>query len=164
MNREYTREDYLRRVERLRQAIPDVALTTDLIVGFPGESEADFIQTLGAVEEIGFDQAYTFKYSKRPNTPALHLDGHLPEEIKTERLQRLMTVQREITASKNRSEVGKVVELLIEGRSKTNPCRLTGRTRANRVVNFDGPSDLIGSLVSAKIVRARGNSLDGEII
>jgi tRNA-2-methylthio-N6-dimethylallyladenosine synthase len=162
MNREYTYGDYIRRVEALRGTLPDICLTTDLIVGFPGETEEDFLKTLKAVEEIRYDNAYVFSYSRRPNTPALALDGHLPEEVKTERLQRLLAVQKEIAIQKNRDYCGRQVEVLVEGRSKTHQERLTGRSRTNRVVNFDGPEDLIGRLVKVQIVQARASSLDGK--
>lgn len=164
MNREYTYREYVRRVEALRKAIPDVALTTDLIVGFPGETEEDFLQTLRALEEIQYDNAYVFKYSKRPNTPALTLDSHVLEEVKSERLQRLLAIQKEIAITKNRAHVGKEVELLVEGRSKTNQERLTGRTRTNGVVNFDGPEILVGSLVQVRIVQAKSSSLEGKLV
>jgi tRNA-2-methylthio-N6-dimethylallyladenosine synthase len=164
MNREYTYREYCRRVEALRKAIPDVALTTDLIVGFPGETEDDFLQTLRAVYELEYDNAYVFKYSKRPNTPALTLDGHVPEEVMSERLQRLLAVQKEITHRKNKAHVSREAELLVEGRSKTNDERLTGRTRSNRVVNFDGPETLVGSLVRVKIVQAKSSSLEGKLV
>jgi tRNA-2-methylthio-N6-dimethylallyladenosine synthase len=164
MNREYTCQDYCRRVEALRKVIPEVALTTDIIVGFPGETEDDFMQTLRAVEALQYDNAYVFKYSKRPNTPALTLDGHVPEEVKPERLQRLLAVQKEITIRKNKQYLGKEVELLVEGKSKTNQERLTGRTRSNRVVNFDGLETLVGSLVRVKIVQAKSSSLEGKLV
>lgn len=164
MNREYTYSEYVRRVEALRKVTPDICLTTDLIVGFPGETEEDFLKTLRAVEEIQYDNAYAFKYSRRPNTSALALDGHLPEEVKAERLQRLLAVQKEISIKKNRAYCGKEVELLVEGRSKTHRGRLTGRTRSNLVVNFDGSEDLIGRLVKVQIVQAKASSLEGRLI
>lgn len=164
MNREYTTQDYFRRIEALRKIIPDIALTTDLIVGFPGETEEDFQQTLKAVEEVQYDNAYVFSYSRRPNTPALHLEGHLPEEVKMERLHRLLETQKGITARKNRNSLDQEVELLVEGRSKTRLDRLTGRTRTNLVVNFDGLPALIGRLIRVRIVQAKSSSLEGELV
>ncbi len=164
MNREYTCSEYVQRVKALRQAIPDIALTTDLIVGFPGETEDDFLQTLRAVEEIQYDNAFAFTYSKRPNTPALTMDGHLPEEVKAERLRRLLAVQKEVTLRKNRAYGDREVELWVEGRSKTHQERLTGRTRTNLVVNFDGPEALIGQRVKVKIIQAKASSLEGMMI
>jgi tRNA-2-methylthio-N6-dimethylallyladenosine synthase len=164
MNREYTYSEYVQRVETLRKVIPHICLTTDLIVGFPGETEEDFLKTLRAVQEIQYDNAYAFKYSKRPNTPALSLDGHLSEEVKAERLQRLLAVQKEISIKKNRNYQGREVELLVEGRSKIQQDRLTGRTRTNRVVNFDGSEDFIGTRVRVQIVQAKASSLEGRLI
>lgn len=163
MNREYTYHEYRERLSALRRAVPDISLTTDLIVGFPGEEEADLEQTLRALEEIEYDNAYVFLYSKRPNTPALLLDGHLPEEIKKDRLQKVMGLQKEISLKKNREQIGKREELLVEGRSRTRVDRLTGRTRTNRVVNFEGPKERVGKMVWVEITHARGSSLEGRI-
>ncbi len=164
MNREYTYSEYVRQLETLRKVIPHISLTTDLIVGFPGETEEDFLKTLRAVEEMQYDNAYVFKYSRRPNTPALSLDRHLSEEVKAERLQHLLAVQKEISIKKNQAYWNREVELLVEGKSKTHQERLTGRTRTNRVVNFDGSEDLIGHLVRVQIVQAKTSSLEGRSI
>jgi tRNA-2-methylthio-N6-dimethylallyladenosine synthase len=164
MSREYTYGEYARRVEALRKVTPDISLTTDLIVGFPGETEEDFSKTLRAVEEIQYDNTYIFAYSRRPNTPALALDGHLPEEIKAERLQRLLATQKEISTRRNRVYCGKEVELLVEGKSKTHRERLTGRTRSNLVVNFDGSENLVGRLVTVQIVQTKASSLEGRLV
>jgi tRNA-2-methylthio-N6-dimethylallyladenosine synthase len=162
MNRKYTREDYLSRIQHLRQAVPDLALTTDIIVGFPGESDGDYEATLALIEEVQYDGIFAFKYSKRPGTAALKLDGHLPEEVKEQRLDRLLKVQKEITLAKNRSQIGTVKEILIDGVSKKGG-KLSGRTRGNKVVNVAAPASLIGSLVNVAITSAGVNSLNGQV-
>lgn len=163
MQREYTLRDYCAVVEALRSRIPDLSLTTDIIVGFPGETEGDFRETLQALETIEFDNIYAFKYSRRPRTEALALDGHLPEDEKDRRLQAVLAVQRPITRRKNEAHRDRVEEVLVEGPSKTDPSRLAGRTSGNRVVNFDGPPTLIGEVVPLRIVRVKANSLEGSL-
>lgn len=163
MRREYTFSEYVARVGELRRLMPDVALTTDVIVGFPGETEADFRETLAALETIEFDNIYAFKYSKRPNTAALHLEDHIPESEKDRRLQAALAVQRPITRRKNDAFQGRSEEVLVEGPSKTDRTRLMGRLSNNLVVNFNGLPSLIGRLVRVRIIQVKANSLDGAV-
>jgi len=163
MNRKYTKEDYLRLVEKIKQNIPDISLTTDIIVGFPGETEEDFQDTLDVVEKVRFDQAYTFLYSKRTGTPAAKSLNQIPEEVKKERFQRLLELQNRISKEINDSYLNKKVEVLVEGKSKTNEKNYTGRTRGNKVVNFQGDDQLIGKLVTVKINTVKTWSLEGNI-
>jgi tRNA-2-methylthio-N6-dimethylallyladenosine synthase len=161
MRRDYTFRDYLDLIAALRLRMPDVALTTDIIVGFPGETEPDFQETLAALDVVQFDNIYAFKYSRRPNTAALALDEQVAETDKDRRLQEMLAVQRPITRRKNESFEGRVEEVLVEGPSRTDRTRLMGRTSSHLTVNFDGPPDLIGRLVRLRILRVKANSLDG---
>jgi tRNA-2-methylthio-N6-dimethylallyladenosine synthase len=163
MRREYTFSEYVARVGELRRLMPDVALTTDVIVGFPGETEADFRETLAALETIEFDNIYAFKYSKRPNTAALHVEDHIPESEKDRRLQAALAAQRPITRRKNDAFQGRIEEVLVEGPSKTDRTRLMGRLSNNLVVNFNGLPSLIGRLVRVRIIQVKANSLDGAV-
>ena len=138
MRRTYTRERYLDRVALIREHVPDCALTTDIIVGFPGETEEDFQQTLEVAEQVGYDGAFTFIYSPRRGTEAAELDEQIPHEVKVERLERLVEVIQRRAAERAQRFVGRTLEVLIEGPSRTDPTRLRGRTRHNKVVNFDG--------------------------
>ncbi|HEX3617252.1 MAG TPA: tRNA (N6-isopentenyl adenosine(37)-C2)-methylthiotransferase MiaB, partial [Solirubrobacteraceae bacterium] len=138
MRRTYTRERYMDRVALIRDHVPDCALTTDIIVGFPGETEADFQQTLEVAEHVGYDGAFTFLYSPRRGTEAAELDDQIPHEIKVERLERLVEVVQRRAAERAQRFVGRTLEVLVEGPSRTDPTRLRGRTRHNKVVNFDG--------------------------
>ncbi|HTP04034.1 MAG TPA: tRNA (N6-isopentenyl adenosine(37)-C2)-methylthiotransferase MiaB [Nitrospirota bacterium] len=162
MNRRYTRADYLDKVKRLRDAVPEITLTTDIIVGFPGESAEDFEATIQLLEEVRYDGIFAFKYSKRPGTAALKLQEHLPEDIKEARLTKVLSLQKKITMQKNKAYAGMHAEVLIDGRSKRGG-KLSGRTRGNKVVNVAGPDSLIGSLVAVRITAAGANSLSGEI-
>ena len=164
MNRKYSREHYLNLIEKLREAIPDIAISTDIIVGFPGETEEDFLDTLDLVKKVQFDSAYTFMYSKRKGTPAAEMPNQVDDEVKKDRLNRLMQVQDAITAKKNMMLKGTVQEVLVEGISKGNKNRLSGRTRTNRLVNFEGTEDLIGKLVNVMIFEPHTWSLLGEIV
>ena len=161
MRRDYTFRDYLDLIAALRLRMPDVALTTDVIVGFPGETEPDFQETLAALDAVQFDNIYAFKYSRRPNTAALALDEQVAEADKDRRLQEVLAVQRPITRRKNESFEGRVEEVLVEGPSRTDRTRLMGRTSSHLTVNFDGSPDLIGRLVHLRILRVKANSLDG---
>lgn len=163
MGRGYTRENYLERVAALRLACPDIALTTDIIVGFPGESEADFQETMNLVNEVQYDNMFSFKYSDRPGTRASQMDNAIDEETKKRRLAELQGTQREITARLSQLEVGRRPEVLVEGVGKRDPRQLTGRTPGNRVVNFQGSPDLIGRMVRPLIVQACPNSLTGRL-
>ncbi len=162
MNRRYTREDYLDKIARLRQAIPDIALTTDIIVGFPGETEQDFGLTMELLEAIRYDGIFSFKYSKRPGTAAIRLSGHLPDDIKERRLEQILALQKAISEQKNRDHIGTTKEILIDGYSKKGGM-LTGRTRGNRAVNVAADSSLIGCLAAVRITAAGANSLTGQI-
>ncbi|MCG0276273.1 MAG: tRNA (N6-isopentenyl adenosine(37)-C2)-methylthiotransferase MiaB [Thermosediminibacteraceae bacterium] len=164
MNRKYTREHYMELVEKLRNAIPEIAISTDIIVGFPGETEEDFQDTLDLVKRVEFDHAYMFAYSKRKGTPAAEMENQVDEEVKKDRLNRLMSLQDSISAKKNRLLKDKIVEVLVEGISRNNPERLTGRTRTNKVVNFEGSEDLIGKLVKVRITEPHTWSLIGEVL
>jgi tRNA-2-methylthio-N6-dimethylallyladenosine synthase len=161
MRRTYDRDRYLGLVERLRAAIPDLALGTDIIVGFPGETEDDFAATLEAVEEVRYDSAFTFIYSPRQGTEAAALDGQLPFELKRERLERLVEVVQRIAAEKNAERVGGVEEVLVEGPSRTDPSRLRGRTRRNTTANFAGDA-APGDLVEVEIDHATSTTLAGR--
>ncbi|MEW6267374.1 MAG: tRNA (N6-isopentenyl adenosine(37)-C2)-methylthiotransferase MiaB [Thermodesulfobacteriota bacterium] len=162
MGRGYTREEYLAKVEALRAACPEVALTTDVIVGFPGETEADFEDTLELIRQVRFDGMYSFKYSDRPGTRAHGLDGKVPEEIKGRRLAELQDRQKKITLEINQNLVGRRVEVLADGFGR-HPGQLTGRTRSNKVVNFNGSADLIGRIVHPLVTQAWANSLSGTL-
>ncbi len=161
MRRTYDRDRYLRLVDALRTAIPDLALGTDLIVGFPGETDVDFEQTLGLVEHVGFDSAFTFIFSPRSGTEAASLPDQVPEEIKHERLEQLVSVVQRIAAERNAERVGRVEEVLVEGPSRTDPALLRGRTRRNTTVNFVG-SSLPGELVDVAIEGSTSTTLRGR--
>jgi tRNA-2-methylthio-N6-dimethylallyladenosine synthase len=160
MRRTYSRERYLRLVEELRAAIPDLALTTDLIVGFPGETEQDFEETLTAVEEVGYDGAFTFVYSPRQRTEAAGMPDQVPEEITRERIELLVDAVQRVAADRNRERVGRVEEVLVEGPSRTDLSVLRGRTRRNTTVNFTG-SAAAGELVDVRIEDASSATLRG---
>jgi tRNA-2-methylthio-N6-dimethylallyladenosine synthase len=160
MRRTYDPERYLRLVHELRGAIPDLALTTDLIVGFPGETEDDFDATLQAVEEVGFDAAFTFVYSPRAGTEAAAMSDQVPEEIKRERIERLIDVVQRVAAVRNAARIGGVEEVLVESPSRTDHTLLRGRTRRNTTVNFAGTAEP-GDLVAVRIDEATSTTLRG---
>jgi tRNA-2-methylthio-N6-dimethylallyladenosine synthase len=160
MRRTYGRERYLRLVDELRAAIPDLALTTDIIVGFPGESEADFRETIEVVEEVGFDGAFTFVYSPRQGTEAAAMPDQVPEKVKRERIERLVEVVQRVAHERNLGRVGRIEEVLVEGPSRTDPTLLRGRTRRNTTVNFAG-SAAAGELVPVTIEAATSTTLAG---
>jgi tRNA-2-methylthio-N6-dimethylallyladenosine synthase len=161
MRRTYDRERYLRLVDRLREAIPDLALGTDLIVGFPGETEDDFQETLSLVKAVQFDSAFTFIYSPRAGTEAAALAGQVPDEIKHERLERLVEVVQRVATRRNEQRVGLVEEVLVEGPSRTDQSRQRGRTRRNTTVTFAG-AGVPGELVNVVIVSATSTTLSGR--
>lgn len=138
MSRKYTRESYLELVRKIKQAIPDVVLTTDIIVGFPGETDEQFEETLSLVREVGYDSAFTFIYSPREGTPAAVMEDNVPMEVKSQRLQRLNEVINEFSRKSNDQLLGATVEVLVEGISKNNDSVLSGRTRSNKLVHFEG--------------------------
>jgi tRNA-2-methylthio-N6-dimethylallyladenosine synthase len=160
MRRTYGRERYLRLVDELRAAIPDLALTTDIIVGFPGETEADFRETLEVVDEVGFDGAFTFVYSPRQGTEAAAMPDQVPDEVKHERIERLVEVVQRVAHERNARRLGGVEEVLVEGASRTDPSLLRGRTRRNTTVNFAG-SAAPGELVPVTIEGATSATLAG---
>ncbi|MBR1859767.1 MAG: MiaB/RimO family radical SAM methylthiotransferase, partial [Selenomonadaceae bacterium] len=151
MNRVYTVDKYRRLVQKIREQIPNVSLTTDLIVGFPGETEADFNETLNFLREIKFDAAYTFIYSKRSGTPAANFEDQVDDKLKHERLQKLMDVQNEISLEINERLKDQVVEILVEGVSKTDDTIYTGRTRTNKLVLFKHADEKPGDFINVKI-------------
>jgi tRNA-2-methylthio-N6-dimethylallyladenosine synthase len=160
MRRTYSRERYLELVERLRAAIPDLALTTDLIVGFPGETDEDFEQTLSLVEEVQFDGAFTFVFSPRAGTEATSMEAQVPEKVKQERIERLVETVQRVAAERNLERVGGIEEVLVEGPSRTDPALARGRTRRNTTVNFAGSADA-GELVDVVIEGATSTTLRG---
>jgi len=163
MNRNYSREYYLQRVRRILDRIPQARLTTDIIVGFPGETEEDFALTLDLVREVPFSQAFTFMFSKRSGTKGAELPDQVPLEVKKSRLQRLMEVQNARSLAWRQKMIGQIVEVLVEGPSKTDASQMTGRTRGNEVVVFPGEEKLIGSLVNIKILSANSWTLFGGL-
>jgi tRNA-2-methylthio-N6-dimethylallyladenosine synthase len=164
MNRKYTREQYLELVRKIRQAIPDVALTTDIIVGFPGETEEQFKDTLSLVEEVRFDSAFTFIYSPREGTPAAAMADDIPDSVKKERLIRLNELLNRYSKESNDRLIGRVEDVLVEGESKNNARMLAGRTRTNKLVHFDGPKSLIGRIVPVKVTEAQTFYVRGELV
>ncbi len=164
MNRVYTVEKYLRLVEKIRAAIPHVSLTTDLIVGFPGETDDDFAATLDFLREVKFDAAFTFIYSKRSGTPAATFPNQIDDETKHRRLAELMNVQNDISLAKNSALVDTAVDVLVEGASKTDEKIFTGRTRSNKLVLFNHGSERAGDIVRVKITHAQTFLLKGDII
>ena len=162
MKRGYTRQKYMELIQSLRTARPDMAVTSDVMVGFPGESEEDFEMTMDLIRKIEFDNLFSFHYSDRQGTPAARMRGKISEDVKLRRLKRLQEVQRGITLKKNKELPGKIIQVLVEGTSKKGQ-QLTGRTETNKVVNFLGRSDSISKLVNVTIQRAAFNSLWGEL-
>jgi tRNA-2-methylthio-N6-dimethylallyladenosine synthase len=160
MRRTYSRERYLELAVKLRAAIPDLALTTDLIVGFPGETEADFEETVGVVEEVGYDGAFTFVFSPRTGTEAASMCDQVAEDVKHERIERLIEVVQRQAAKRNAERVGRVEEVLVEGPSRTDPATLRGRTRRNTTVNFSGVAEA-GALVDVLIEGSTSTTLRG---
>jgi len=161
MNRGYTRAKYIDLVSKIKSAIPDISLTTDLIVGFPGETEEDFEETLSLVKEVEFDSAFTFIYSPREGTPAAKFSNQIPEEVKKERIYKLIELQNNISEKKMKSLVGTSQEVLVEGMSEDG---VVGRTRTNRQVYLDGTKDLIGQVFKAEITEAGTWTLRGRLI
>ncbi len=163
MNRRYTREQYLDLIGAIHEKIPGVAVTSDIIVGFPGETEEDFTATFELLESARFDNTYTFIYSSRRGTKAAALEDDQPRAEKEKRLQRLAKIQHRISLELNRELTDNIVEVLVEGRSKSNPEMLSGRTRTNKLVHFPSPEELTGKLVHVKITEARTWNLIGAI-
>jgi len=162
MHRGYTRARYVGIIGKLRRARPEIGISTDFIVGFPGETEDDFEQTLSLAREVEFDQAFIFKYSQRRDTPAAELPGQVPQKIREERNQHLLEVINEIAKRKYGTFVGRQTQILVEGPSKKNPARMTGRTRCNKIVVFNGSERHRGQLMEVKITRAGSFTLYGD--
>ncbi len=163
MARGYNVDYYRKVVERIRKRLPDASITSDLIVGFPGETQDEFMQTVSLVEEIGFDMCVTAAYSPRNHTPASNWEQQVPEEEKYERLRFLNSVVAEVSHRCNKKYLGKKVEVLVEGKSERNPERISGRTRTNKIVNFEGGEELIGQLVDVYVQTANPWALRGTI-
>ena len=164
MNRKYTREDYLKLIEKLRKTVPDITLSTDIIVGFPGETNEDFEETLSIVKEVEYDSAFTFIYSIRKGTPAEKFEDQIEESEKHRRFDLLVNAVNEISEKKNKAYQDRVEKVLVDGVSKNDKSTLTGRTDGFKLVNFAGKKELIGSIVDVKITDAKTFSLFGEVV
>lgn len=164
MNRKYTKEKYLETVEKIYTAIPGVSLSTDIMVGFPGETEEDFKDTLYVVEKARFDSAFTFIFSPREGTPAAKMENQVPAYVKSERFDRLLKLQNKISLEKNQATIGQEVEVFVESVSKKNKDILTGRTRTNKVINFAGSHDLVHREAIIKVTGAQTWSLSGDVV
>ena len=164
MNRKYTKEEYLSLAEKIKKEIPEIVFSTDIIVGFPGETEDDFEDTLDVVRKVNFEQVFMFIFSRRVGTVADKMENQIHEEIKHERFNRLKELVENQMKIQNEAYVGKEVQILVEGKSKNNDKMLTGRTISNKVVNFDGTDDLIGKIINVKIISEHQWYLKGSII
>ena len=165
MNRRYDREKYMSLVTKLRALMPDITITSDIIVGFPGETEQDFEDTLDIIRRARFDMIFSFIYSRRKGTPAAEMEDQIPREVQNERFQRLLDVQNEIALEKNEALVGKVLRVLSEGESKNDSGVFVARTEGNKIVHFVDPdSDSKGKFVYVKITRAEPFALHGELV
>ena len=162
MNRRYTRERYLDLVRKLREAVPDIAISTDIIVGFPGETEEDFLETLSLAREVEYDSAFTFLYSPRPGTPAADFEEQVPEEVKHERFDRLVETMNEISARKNREYVGRIERVLVDGPGKKGSETVNGRTAGFKLVDLPGSVDMAGRFIDVRITEGKTFSLKGE--
>jgi tRNA-2-methylthio-N6-dimethylallyladenosine synthase len=164
MNRNYTRESYLSLIRYMREKMPDIAISTDIIVGFPGETEEDFEDTLSIVREARYDMMYSFIYSKRGGTPAAEMEDQIPAEVTGKRFPRLLEVQNEISLERNLVWENQTLRVLVDGRSKNNPDKFSGRTDGNKIVLFDADDSYIGKFVNIKITKAQTFALIGEIV
>lgn len=164
MNRKYTKEDYLEKIKKVKEKVPGITLTTDIIVGFPGETNEDFMHTIDVLKEVRYDSVFSFIYSKRAGTPAATMEDVLSPEEKKKNFNLLLEVQNKISAEKNALYDGGEYEILVEGESKTDSAFLTGRTDGGKIVNFKGGKNLIGEIVKVKITKAQTWSLTGELI
>jgi len=163
MNRGYTKEQFVEIIKKLKSVVPGIALSTDIIVGFPGETEADFVETLDVLETCRFDAAYMFLYSARTGTPAAKREDQISEDVSMERFERLLKVQGRISLECNRPLLGSVQKVLVESQSKSKKLSLSGRTDSNKVVNFDGSNDLIGKIIDVNIDNVKTWSLNGTV-
>lgn len=164
MNRNYTRESYLSLIRYMREKMPDIAISTDIIVGFPGETEEDFEDTLSIVREARYDMMYSFIYSKRGGTPAAEMENQVPAEVTGKRFPRLLEAQNEISLERNLVWENQILRVLVDGRSKNNPDKFSGRTDGNKIVLFDADDSYIGKFVNIKITKAQTFALIGEIV
>jgi tRNA-2-methylthio-N6-dimethylallyladenosine synthase len=164
MHRGYTKKSYLEKIDRLKEICPSIALTADVIVGFPEEEEKDFGDTLDLMKKVQFDDLFSFKFSPRKGTRAAQFQDKVEEEIKQERLSILQEIQKEITIQKNQQLEGRVEEVLVEGQSKQSAQDMTGRTRSNKIVNFEGDFNLVRKLIPVQIIKGYTHSLRGEIL
>ena len=164
MNRKYTREHYLGLIEKARGAMPGIGLTTDVIVGFPGETDEDFLETMSLMEGVRYDAAFTFVYSVRTGTKAATMPGHISEQEKQRRIVELVALQNEITFEKNKACVGNTFRVLVESKSFKDDNTMCGRTDTGRMVNFPGDESLIGSFVDVKITEGKKTTLFGETV
>jgi tRNA-2-methylthio-N6-dimethylallyladenosine synthase len=164
MNRGYSAAHYLDKIERLRRICPDIGLSSDVMVGFPGETEEDFRATVRLLEQVQFDMLFSFRYSDRPNAGASHFADKIPDGTKARRLVELQTLQKEITLRKNLAEIGRTRDILVEGPSKAGHGQWTGRTQQNRTTNFHSPTDLTGQQVPVRITAAFSHSLRGDLL
>jgi tRNA-2-methylthio-N6-dimethylallyladenosine synthase len=163
MNRRYTREHYLERVARLRETVPGVEVASDFIVGFPGETHEEFGETVDLVQQVEFQNCFIFKYSPRPGTRAAEMPDDVPWAVKQERNRRLLAIQEAIMRRRNAAMVGQTLEVLVEGTSKHDPTKLTGRSRANHIVAFPGDPTLAGQTVAVEIASSTPLTLFGRI-
>jgi len=163
MGRKYTSKGYLQKISMLKERVEDVGITTDIIVGFPGETEDDFEETLSLLSEVRYDGVFSFKYSDRPQTKAADMSGKISPEVMHERFSRLLELQKEISSEKNRDEEGKIVKVIVDGPSKNNPALMSGRDEKNKIVHFSGKEFKRGDIVEVKILEGRPNCLIGKI-
>ncbi|MFA7550122.1 MAG: radical SAM protein, partial [Sedimentibacter sp.] len=161
MNRKYTKEHYLNLVEKLKKAVPDIAITTDIIVGFPGETEEDFLETIDIVKKVQYDSAFTFLYSVREGTEAAKMENQVPDEVKHERFDKLLDVLYPIVLERNQQCIGKVFPVLVESAEND---KLTGRTEHFRLVHFKGSNALIGEIVNVRITNVKTFHMEGEFV
>lgn len=164
MNRHYSKEDYLEIIEKAKKHMPNLGITTDIMVGFPGETEEDFLETIDVVEKVQYDLAFTFLYSRRKGTVADQRDNQIPEDVKKERFNRLLDTVNKAAEGQAQKYLGEISEILVEGKSRKNENVLTGRNRQNKTVNFVGDESLVGKLVQVKIIDAKSFSLTGELV
>lgn len=164
MNRHYDKTHYLDIVRKLKEAIPGIALTTDIIIGFPGETDEEFEETLELLKAVRYDMIYSFIYSPRAGTPAAEMENQVPPEIKSARMQKLLDLQNQISLEKNEETVGKTLRVLVEGTSKSDSSVFSARTEANKLVHFSASNELVGKFVNVKITRAEPFNLKGEIV
>jgi tRNA-2-methylthio-N6-dimethylallyladenosine synthase len=164
MRRGYTRREYVDKIDIIKGARKEISVTGDMIVGFPGETDDDFNETMSLVAEVEYDGLYIFKYSPRPRTPAAAYDDSVPEEVKTERFLRMQELQDRIQRRRYERYLGRTVEVLVEGMSSRSPSDYTGHTRCNKVVNFPIAAEALGKLVNVKITGVKSHSLYGEMV